>query len=234
MILWRLLFALFLADFVLQSDEMVKGKNELKNLLLHVSIYGFLSFIVCIDLLSWSLVIGVLFLVLSHIALDYWKAILTAKFKTLNWLLFLTDQALHILFILLVVTWLSEDVTYMHTIVWDGFGKILSFRWLSLVIVNLFGGNYFTQQVISSVVPSSQEPESKDYTYASVFIGIMERILIMVAVLINRFEIIGYLFAAKSIIRYPEVSRESNFSNYYLVGTLSSFCWAIIWSILLK
>jgi hypothetical protein len=234
MILWRFLFALFIADFMLQSDKMVKGKAQLKNLLLHSGIYGFVTLLASIDILTWNLVIGVLFLVLTHIVIDYWKAILVKKFKSINWFLFLIDQIIHVFFILIVVAWLSQGLEYMQVIVWNGFGKILSFRWISLVVVNLFGGRYFTQQVIASFVPSSKDPDMKGYTSAGAFIGVLERILIMIAVLISRYEIIGYLFAAKSIIRYPEVTKESNFSNYYLVGTLSSFCWAIVWSILLK
>ncbi|HPT72438.1 MAG TPA: DUF3307 domain-containing protein [Candidatus Cloacimonadota bacterium] len=234
MLLWRLLFAHFLADFILQSDDMVMRKSKMRNLLLHSLIYGIGSIICCIDILTWNLVVGIVFLVLTHIAVDYWKAVITEHYKKANWFLFLVDQVVHIFFIILVVTWISQGLEYMEITIWPGFGKIFSFRWLSLVIVNLFGGMYFTQQVISSFVPQSKDPEFKTFTSPSAFIGVMERLLIMVAVLINRYEIIGYLFAAKSIIRYPEVSKESNFSNYYLVGTLSSFCWAIVCSILLK
>jgi hypothetical protein len=234
MILWRFLFALFIADFILQSDTMVKGKSKLENLLLHAGIYGVVTLLASVDILTWNLAIGVLFLVITHIVIDYWKSVLTAQFPSLNWFLFLIDQIIHIFFILVVVTWLSQGIEYMQIFVWSGFGKLLSFRWLSLVIVNLFGGKYFTQQVISSFIPNNQSTELKGYASASVFIGVIERILIMIAVLISRYEIIGYLFAAKSIIRYPEVTKESSFSNYYLVGTLTSFCWAIVWSILLK
>jgi hypothetical protein len=234
MILWRFLFALFIADFILQSDTMVKGKSQLNNLLLHAGIYGAVTLLASIDIITWNLVIGVIFLVITHIVIDYWKSILTSKFTSLNWFLFLIDQVIHIFFILAVVTWLSQGLEYMQVIVWSGFGKIFTFRWLSLVIVNLFGGRYFTEQVISSLVPVSKKNEFKSYSSASAFIGVFERILIMIAILISHYEIIGYLFAAKSIIRYPEVTKESNFSNYFLVGTLSSFCWAIVWSILLK
>ncbi len=43
--------------------------------------------------------------------------------------------------------------------------------------------------------------------------------------LIGRFEIIGFLVASKSIIRYQNTTNES-FAEYFLIGTFTSFIWA--------
>jgi len=54
--------------------------------------------------------------------------------------------------------------------------------------------------------------------------------------LIGRYELIGFLIAAKSLIRLPEIQDEKteDFSNYFLVGTLLSYSWAIAITLLFK
>jgi len=47
-------------------------------------------------------------------------------------------------------------------------------------------------------------------------------------------EFIGYIFAAKSIARYPEMKEESHFAEYYLIGTLTSIPIAFFGGLLLK
>ena len=62
----------------------------------------------------------------------------------------------------------------------------------------------------------------------------LERSLILLAVLLNKLELVGYIFAAKSIIRYPEMKNETNFAEYYLIGTFTSISIAVFGGLLLK
>ena len=54
------------------------------------------------------------------------------------------------------------------------------------------------------------------------------------AVLLGRIEFIGYIFAAKSIARYPEMKEGAPFAEYYLVGTLTSISIAFFGGLWLK
>jgi len=47
--------------------------------------------------------------------------------------------------------------------------------------------------------------------------------------LIGHYELIGFLIAAKSLMRLPEIQDRNteNYSNYILVGTLVSYSWAL-------
>jgi len=47
-------------------------------------------------------------------------------------------------------------------------------------------------------------------------------------------EFIGYIFAAKSIARYPEMKDGTHFAEYYLIGTLTSISIAFFGGLLLK
>ena len=65
------------------------------------------------------------------------------------------------------------------------------------------------------------------------YIGVLERALILIALYINQYSLIPMLLTAKSIIRFPEVSKGGKeYAEYYLVGTLTSFLLAILTGII--
>lgn len=64
---------------------------------------------------------------------------------------------------------------------------------------------------------------------AGLWIGVLERLLIVTFVLMNEFSAIGFLIAAKSIIRFgdKDIIHPRKQSEYILIGTLLSFCFAL-------
>jgi hypothetical protein len=62
------------------------------------------------------------------------------------------------------------------------------------------------------------------------WIGMLERLLVFVAVLAHIESLIGFVIAAKAVLRLPEArekwSRE--LAEYYLVGSLASLAWALV------
>ncbi len=67
-------------------------------------------------------------------------------------------------------------------------------------------------------------------------IGILERILVLIFVLLNQYQAIGFLIAAKSILRFGERDGDHRRkqTEYVLVGTLMSFTLAIIIGIIVQ
>lgn len=59
------------------------------------------------------------------------------------------------------------------------------------------------------------------------WIGLLERTLIFVLILAGEFQAIGFLIAAKSILRF-QYSKERSHSETVIIGTLASFGWAIV------
>jgi uncharacterized membrane protein YidH (DUF202 family) len=61
------------------------------------------------------------------------------------------------------------------------------------------------------------------------WIGMIERILILTFVLINQFTGIGFLIAAKSILRFSDIknAEDRKEAEYILLGTMVSFIVAI-------
>ena len=58
-------------------------------------------------------------------------------------------------------------------------------------------------------------------------IGNLERGLIYLLILTGQAAGIGFLIAAKSVLRFGAVKDESRLSEYVIIGTLASFGWAI-------
>ena len=65
---------------------------------------------------------------------------------------------------------------------------------------------------------------------AGLWIGRLERSLILVFVLIGRIEAVGFLIAAKSVFRFGEVTQpgQRREAEYILVGTMGSFLLALL------
>lgn len=68
---------------------------------------------------------------------------------------------------------------------------------------------------------------------AGLWLGRLERFLILTFVFLNRYEAIGFLIAAKSIFRFSEIntSKDRKEAEYILIGTMFSFVVAILMGI---
>jgi hypothetical protein len=59
-------------------------------------------------------------------------------------------------------------------------------------------------------------------------IGLLERGLIFVLILMGHPLGVGFLIAAKSILRFGTATRDQRTAEYVIIGTLASFGWAIV------
>jgi len=76
---------------------------------------------------------------------------------------------------------------------------------------------------------NAMNPQTDSLNKAGTYIGIFERLLVMIFILIGQYAAIGFLIAAKSVLR---ISKESEAdarkkTEYVLIGTLISFTTAI-------
>jgi hypothetical protein len=59
-------------------------------------------------------------------------------------------------------------------------------------------------------------------------IGLLERGLIFALILLGQPLGVGFLIAAKSILRFGTATRDQRTAEYVIIGTLASFGWAIL------
>jgi hypothetical protein len=72
--------------------------------------------------------------------------------------------------------------------------------------------------------------DHKSLPNAGKYIGIIERLFVLVFILLGRWEAIGLLITAKSVFRFNDLKESNNrkLTEYILIGTLVSFGLAIL------
>ena len=239
-----LYLAHLLADFVLQTARMVHLKRAgkisgygLHGAVLYLAMLALTGFFVPGSLLSWRFQLAIIALTLMHLAIDWCKIRLGARHPAADGALaFSLDQLLHGFTIFLVAWWIAR-VPAAHEML-HAFGllrrpgnKIL----LALVVyvAVIFGAGYLIRFLTKPLMRDLKLNESQaQLSNAGMFIGWLERFLILSALFEHSPATAGLILAAKSIARYPEFKREQ-FAEYFLIGTLLSISAAIIGGVIL-
>lgn len=246
---FNLLFVHILGDFYLQTSSLCENKikHRIKGyaLWLHVAIVGALSWIAVWDIYGWWLVTLIM---CSHLAIDWLKSYLQVKYdvyrigsdgylisgniRRYDLYYFVGDQILHIFMIVIISCW-----WYSINSDWE------QFQWLQPLLLNhpvrvytiiafllvLKPINLLILQILRSCkLDNENEPEERDSFHAGALIGYTERSLILLFVILAQYEAIGFLIAAKSILRFSEASSGNVKSEYVLAGTLLSLIFALV------
>ncbi|WP_141432319.1 DUF3307 domain-containing protein [Bacillus sp. 03113] len=111
--------------------------------------------------------------------------------------------------------------------------------------LSLYEGKYVIkrEQTEASHMASQPIPSiSEEFTYLvnkkqhlsrGVYIGYLERLLVIVLIVNNAFTSIGFIVAAKSIVRFKQMD-DRDFAEYFLLGTLSSIFLGVIYGVIIK
>jgi len=203
-----------IADFWLQPYSWVvhKKENGIKSskLLLHVAIASILPVVFTFQLNLWWF-IPVIFV--THLIIDFFKTKLKDSIPA-----FLFDQLLHISILWILAFWGAKaQISASAAIFWiytSGF----------ILITNPVG--IFTGKFLNVVIPDKGKALKIE---VSGWIGILERILILIFIITSQFSAIGFLIAAKSVFRFNDAREDGNKkAEYFLLGTLISFTLAIV------
>jgi hypothetical protein len=228
LVLYQWLFAHLLADFGLQTTRMIQHKKRLKErswvLYVHALLHGVLIYIFSPNKSIWLIPVIVF---VTHFFIDLWK--LNRKD---NALAFIVDQILHI--IVIVTLWL---IYYQPAWLQVKFTEIANNQNVWLITAGYFF-IIFPLAYILGYATSKWRSEIEtvitrstiSLSEAGKWIGIFERILVYTFVINNHFEGIGFLIAAKSILRFSDIKADSirKEAEYVLIGTLMSFASSIL------
>jgi len=214
-----------IADYTLQTDKKAKNKNKKgfksKFLKWHVLIVFLSSFLLSFQL---KFVVASLFIALTHWIIDGFKPKLNNS-KYLGKYAFFIDQFLHILIII-------GTVCFFYTKI--GFEPIININFKYLLLFFLFlitskPSNILVREIFSFAEIKIDQKKEDELLKAGRIIGTLERWLIVLFVITNHFEAVGFLIAAKSILRYsPKNNDGFNKTEYVLIGTMLSFGIAIV------
>lgn len=97
-----------------------------------------------------------------------------------------------------------------------------------------FGGALVVRMLLNQLLPRAQQKDRVRQGRAGKVIGILERLLILTFVLIQAYSAVAFVLTAKSLARYERITKEQDFAEYYLVGTLASTFLAVGGGLLLS
>nr|WP_051332812.1 DUF3307 domain-containing protein [Cucumibacter marinus] len=209
------------------------GKQKTGMLLAHVVVVVATAIIVTGSLAPLPL----LALGASHAIIDAIKARREDSFAA-----FMLDQAAHVA-VLFVIAWF---VPALYAAGWWGSPPVAIADTMPspagvLRALTLIGGLLLTLRVGAFAIGKFMDrfdpgplqdatgttPREDDgLPGGGLYIGYLERTLIFILVLAGELAAIGFLVAAKSVLRFGEAQKRRS-SEYIIIGTLASFAWAL-------
>jgi hypothetical protein len=78
--------------------------------------------------------------------------------------------------------------------------------------------------------------QTESLSSAGKYIGILERLLVFTFIMVNHWEGVGFMVAAKSVFRFSDLAqaKQRKLTEYVLIGTLLSFGLAVLTGIIIK
>ncbi len=227
MLFTKLFLAHLIVDFVLQSKREVihkeANKAASKYLYLHVLLHFAVTMLLLWDLSYWKIALVIM---VSHYFIDVAKLYITPIFKNKS-IPFFIDQALHILVLYCCAYYAG---------LWDHTLQLfeqLNWHLITAVVFVSFPAAIIMSKLLEQM--SNQiEIDHKSLPNAGKYIGIIERLFVLLFIILDHWEAIGLLITAKSVFRFNDL-KESNsrkLTEYILIGTLISFGIAIITGII--
>lgn len=230
-ILVRLVLLHLINDFLIQPNSWVKHRNEHRHMSSRLYVHGTLAGIgAYIAIWKWSAFPIFIIVTITHTAIDIWKS---HQVKGNNLVLFLIDQLAHIIILILCwLIWISGFNTVINLIT----NLLTDYRTMLLLlgyIICIFPMGYIVSFGTEHWRKQIEHEGKTSLTEAGRWIGIIERIIVFTLVLMGRFETIGLVLTAKSILRFSDVEVRKN-TEYVLIGTLISFALSMLTGLLIK
>jgi hypothetical protein len=240
-----LYLAHLLTDFVFQSDRLVTRKRQ--GSVLAYTEHGGTHFLVAILILvlavpglwsSLSFYGFIAALTLVHLGIDWGKLRLVHSNVIEDGAVpFMGDQATHFLTVCITAWLIVRPATLSMIAKMRWFQSEIEKPLLLLVVYVgvIFGGGYIvrflTKPLLKGDLHISGET-TNEMQNAGMYIGWLERFVVLTALALQSPATVGLVLTAKSIARYPEL-KSVRFAEYFLIGTLLSVSLGILGGLIL-
>lgn len=222
-VITKLLLAHLIGDFLLQPNTWVLHKEEKKvaskYLYFHVLLHFAVTMLLLWDFSYWKIALIIL---VSHYGIDLIKLYVNPLFKNKS-IPFFIDQVLHILVLYCCAYF---DNLWAHT---SELFQLLDWNLVTAVVFVSFPTAIIMGKLLEKM-SGQLEMDHKSLPNAGKYIGIIERLFVLIFIILDHWEAIGLLITAKSVFRFNDL-KESNsrkLTEYILIGTLISFGIAIV------
>ncbi|WP_084395642.1 DUF3307 domain-containing protein [Henriciella aquimarina] len=223
-----LLCAHLLADFPLQPDRLIRHKHRPAVLLGHALIV----LVAAIVLLGGVPLLPLAILLATHAAMDAVKVYLLPD----RLWSFLLDQGVHLVVILALAVawpglvrqgWWDELPSVWYQVYLSGLALT------SGIIASLWTGAVLIRKATAGLMETG-DAHIEGLPNGGFVIGCLERALVMLLIFIGQPSGVGFLIAAKSILRFGDVTNptERKMTEYIIIGTFMSFGWGLLIAVL--
>ena len=215
-----LVLAHIIGDFYLQTDKCCEQKEtrKFKSWFLYVHA-------ITIGLLSWMIVpscsfgLWALMIAVSHFAIDAVKIHCPKGLCS-----FVIDQLLHF-GILAAISTIYETTKELPLQMIDNQSSFSTPLLILAILLCIKPANILIKLILEKY-QVGESASCDNIKNAGALIGNLERLLTIVFVLLGQFEAIGFIVAAKSILRFKDTDTAK--TEYVLAGTFLSFGIAIL------
>ncbi len=218
-----LVSAHFIADFLLQPDWLQRRKSRLWANLVHAATVAGLTYLFLQQWGSWVLPVLIF---IAHAIIDAIK-----QCSRDTWRSFCADQVAHFISVF-VIALVCRREGWIE--VFDGTGLV----WMVLIAglaLSVQGAGFLVGKIAENIQEENAlAGKINGLKNGGKRIGQLERALIFLFVMIGQPSGIGFLVAAKSILRFGEAKDDQKLAEYVLIGTLLSFGLAIAAAALTK
>lgn len=219
-----------LTDYSFQPDKKAEEKNKLgfksKFLKWHILITFIISWVLSFQL---YFIYGAFAIALTHWFVDGIKKHINNQINLKKYAYFI-DQTIHLIFIVSIVLLFNYCCEIKPLI-----NISVNTKYLLIIagyILCTKPANIFIKEVINAFEIKVNNMGNDDLPNAGKLIGIIERFLVLTFIIIGQFEAVGFLIAAKSILRFKDDNTIK--TEYVLIGTMLSFGIAIALGIIIN
>ena len=215
-----LVLAHIIGDFYLQTDKCCEQKETRKFkswfLYVHTIIIGLLSWMI---VPSCSFGLWALMIAVSHFAIDAVKIHCPKGLWS-----FVIDQLFH-LSILAAISTIYETTKELPLQMIDSSSSFSTPLLILAILLCIKPANILIKLILEKY-QVGESASCDNIKNAGALIGNLERLLTIVFVMLGQFEAIGFIVAAKSILRFKDTDTAK--TEYVLAGTFLSFGIAIL------
>jgi hypothetical protein len=219
--LLKLIVSHLLTDFVLQPKSWIDNRNRRHFASPVLYLHGLVTGVVALLFIGYQYWAVASIILVTHIIIDGWKSY---RREAIGY--FIIDQVLHLVVIIICWHFLfiskADALKAYHAAVLNNKFWILAAATIFLTTP----AGIFIGQLTKGWREKISNPES--LANAGKWIGIIERLIVFIFVLLGQYAAISLLIAAKGIIRFNEKDRPEVKTEYLVIGTLMSIGIALV------
>ena len=219
--LLKVILSHLLTDFVLQPKSWIEDRKSRHFASLKLYLHGLVTGVTALLFIGFQYWPVALVILVTHIIIDGWKS-----YQREGIFVFVIDQFFHLLVIVACWYFLFAEKNALLKVFQAAAANQKFWILATATILITTPAGILIGQLTKGWRDKISNPES--LANAGKWIGIIERLIVFIFVLLGQYAAISLLIAAKGIIRFNEKDRPEVKTEYLVIGTLMSIVIALV------